>query len=387
MSILDIYRYLRGYISIRVEGGFPERFINLCNRENVYLWDSFYSGGILTAKLYCKDFRKLLSIRRKSGVKIKAVQKYGLFFFIRRNRKRKILAAGLITALVSMLIMNSFVWSIDIIGSQSIEKNEIRETLKAYGLKYGTYVPAFDAGKAGRDAVNSSDGKILWLAINIKGSKATVEVRDYIKPDKQTADKTPCNIVADFDGIILSAYTHRGVQVADSGTAVKKGDMIISGIAENENGTEYLHAEGEVAAIHEVKHEIRFSDSVNVSTPTALKNGYSLKLFGISIPLYIKSAEASDFISYSRFLTFDGNVIPIGTEKITVINNRLNSQRQCDLLEKIDEFSRQEYVNFKNTVINDVRYEFNRQKTELSIKGYYTCIDFIGKEAEIIKEN
>lgn len=387
MDILDILRYLRGYIEISVQGGFTERFINLCNRENVYLWDSVFSNGVLSVKLYCRDFKKLTGIRRKSGVKIKIEKKNGLHFFMQENRKRKILAVGIASALVTMLIMNNFVWSIDVTGTESIGKNEIREILKENGLKYGTFVPAFDESKAGRDAVNLSEGKILWLAVNIKGSKATVEVRDYIRPDEQTSDSSPCNIVADFEGIILSAYTYRGVRIAQVGAAVKKGDLLISGITESENSTEYLCADGEIIAMHMDTLEVDFTDKVRADLCYGLKKGYRLKLFGADIPLNVNDNKSISRYSYTKYLTLDGNIIPIGIEKDLTIENNEASEAEQNLLTKIDIFTENEYSKFKNTTITNADYRITQQKDGLNITGTYSCIDFMGIKSPLLKEN
>ena len=73
--LLDIYRFLRSYIIISVQGGFPERFLNLCGKEKIYLWDVEYSSGCVTAKIGCRDFPRLKAIRAKSGVKIKIKEK------------------------------------------------------------------------------------------------------------------------------------------------------------------------------------------------------------------------------------------------------------------------------------------------------------------------
>lgn len=387
MNILDIFRYLRNYITISVSGGFIERFINLCGRENVYLWDTAYRDGGFTAKIYCRDFKRLPGIRRKSGVKIKTVKKYGLHFFVRENRKRKILAAGIVASLLLMLVMNNFVWSIDVTGAKEVGKKEIAEILEESGLKYGTFAPSFDESKAGRDAVNLSDGKILWLAINIKGSKATVEVRDYISPEEEAEDKAPCNIVADFDGIILSSYVHRGVQIAHSGAAVKKGDLLISGISENENGAEYFSADGEITAMHKQSLEISFPDKTEVHLFNELKHCYIVKLFGINIPLYIKSADDIGELSYTEYLSFDGNVIPIGFQKNITAKNKTELQSGFTLLEKIDLFTEAEYERFKNTCITDTDYFFKTKNNTLNITGIYNCIDFMGVKSILLKEN
>lgn len=386
MNVLDIYRYFRNYMTLIVSGGFTERFINLCNRRGIYLWDSHYHNGELNVKIYCRDFRKLHGIKHKSGVSIRVAEKIGIAFFVRENKKRKVLATGLVIAMLVMLAMNSFVWSIEVTGNENISEKEISQMLKASGLEYGAFVPAFDESKASRDAVNLSDGKILWLAINIKGSKATVEVRDYIKPIESSADSEPCNIIADFDGIILSSYTHRGVQIQHSGAAVKKGDLLISGIAENESGAvDYLSADGEITAIHSDVLSMDFTEKTNKSIITDLSYSFSLNIFGVNLPLNLEKNNNADSYSYTAYMTFDGNTLPIGTTKTAIKDSIVTADKKTELLESTVAFTNEEYSKFKNSRITASDYTITKNTNGINISGVYECIDFIGSKVPIIK--
>lgn len=39
MLVLRLWNYLRGYVIILIEGIFLEKFINICTRRKMYLWD------------------------------------------------------------------------------------------------------------------------------------------------------------------------------------------------------------------------------------------------------------------------------------------------------------------------------------------------------------
>ena len=48
MSIIRFLRFIFGYVEFCAEGGFPERFINLCSVYHVRLWDVTVSYTHLT---------------------------------------------------------------------------------------------------------------------------------------------------------------------------------------------------------------------------------------------------------------------------------------------------------------------------------------------------
>ena len=49
MLILRLFRYLLGYVRFAAWGGFPERFINLCEHNRILLWDVRSRDGVITA--------------------------------------------------------------------------------------------------------------------------------------------------------------------------------------------------------------------------------------------------------------------------------------------------------------------------------------------------
>ena len=85
MNALNFYRYLRSYITVNISGGFIERFINLCNKNKIKMWDVVFSDEAVTAKMYCKDFSSLRPLCKKSGVTVKIISKSGLNFDLKKK--------------------------------------------------------------------------------------------------------------------------------------------------------------------------------------------------------------------------------------------------------------------------------------------------------------
>ena len=387
-QLLDLYRYLRGYLIISVSKGFPERFLNLCNKERLYLWDVIFRDNYITAKIYCKDFFRLKVIRRKSGVKIKILNKCGFIFFLKEKAERKVLLAGLTASLLVMFILNQFVWVIEINGTEKISKTEILESVNALGLDYGAFARNFDENKAGRDIVNHSDGRILWAAVNIKGSKAFVEIREAEEKQHKNQKNTSCNIVADFDGVILSNETYSGTSCVSSGNAVRVGDILISGISENSDGSVNFHsADGKLSALHSTIEENVFPCNISVMKYSDECRHKAVTIFGFDIPISAKDfASFSKELEYNRYLDITDYFLPFGvTQKIGASEKEESVKNE--MLYIINCFSKSEYDRFKNTLVLSSEYEFSIESDCYNIKGEYECIDFIGKKIDILQEN
>ena len=113
--IRKIYMLFAGYISIKVEGFFLERFINICISKKIILLDSYREKStILKAKILKSEFKKIKNIAKKTKCKINIEKKHGLPFLLNKYKKRKIFAitAGVIA--IFILGLSNFVWNIEI---------------------------------------------------------------------------------------------------------------------------------------------------------------------------------------------------------------------------------------------------------------------------------
>lgn len=81
--IQAIFRYIRGYVKIRVQGYSPERFLNLCRYHQILIWGLMPRGNAYEMYLSLDGFRKLRPIIRKTHTKVALLERYGLPFFIR----------------------------------------------------------------------------------------------------------------------------------------------------------------------------------------------------------------------------------------------------------------------------------------------------------------
>ncbi len=389
-KILLLYRYLRGFITIRISGGFPERFLNLCNRERIQIFDSFYENGSVSAKIFCKDFPRLRKLRRKSGVKIKITDKCAAAYFFRKNRKRNILIYGMLFSVLFMSVMNLFVWCIDAKDTHSISKEEIIDAGINSGLKFGTFVPLYDENKANRDIVNMFNGRVIWSSVNIKGSKATFDIREYNEPEKSDKrEAEPCNVIADFDAIIISADIYSGVSYISEGNAVKSGDLLISGIYQNNDGSVSFHnADGKITALHKTEMNKTYSKNEDVFTINEGANSVELKFFTLSIPLSPEAFGNKDCnVGYTELLKNQDCLLPFGfTHQCELVRNEKKISDLSPLF-YIDEFTDEEYHALKNSLIIDVKYSFRVNEDSYNISAYYDCLDFIGKKSVILQEN
>ena len=389
--IFKLFKYLFGYVVFKAEGGFAERFINLCAFRRISLWDVTLVGNTIKARINASDFKRLRGVARKTGVSVTLLQKRGVPFYLRAHSDRVGLLAGACIFLFFMTFMNGFVWCIQTQNSDKFSREQILSAAENAGLHYGIRVKSFDEEKAAREIYKSFDGEFSWVKVNIKGSLAVIDFRDKVKKLETEEKGEPSNIVADFDGVILSDETYQGSKNKSRGDAVRKGEVLISGVVEGiDMKLLYYEAKGKFTALRQLKTQLSLNNDAEFYSYEENSPSIVLSLFGCDIPLGMRaySAGESKVLTYEKYLEFDGYRLPFGIKKSVAVNDNI-----CSLTQKEREqfavmsFCNQEYKTFSNTRILSRDVKMTRESDSLDISAVYQCIDYIGQSKAINIEN
>lgn len=311
MFLIRFIRFLRGYVIFVCTGGFPERFINLCSLNGINLWDAKSAGGVLIAKTTVSCYKNIRRCVRKSGMKIRIRQKCGLPFLIQPYIKRKGLAAGIVISAVMLVFLCSCIWTFDVSGNEKFTNEQILEIAQMYNIRMGAFAKNIDPKKI-QTAIKSEIDGISWFSVNINGSHISLEVSESSGSDEIIDYDTPCNIISDTDGELLHLEAHTGTPALKTGSAVTKGDLLISGVMEKTDGTPYfVHARG--TAVIRTNQTVSAEIPLNTKTQqiSDIRNRYSLYIFGLEIPLGTK--KTADFvIRRSSMINFRQKALPVG---------------------------------------------------------------------------
>ena len=187
--MLAFLRFLRGYYKLHVSGYSPERFMNLCRLNGVILWDIIPEGEYYSCKIILSDFPLISPFLQKTKVKADIQKEYGLPFFMRKNRKRKIFFAGVVISFLFIYGMSFFIWSFRFTGNEMIHNDILLRFVNSLGVEYGTY-------KTGTRAAGISFSLQTFVAKlknGIIGSVVlTVIILSSSPPMPPSSPSTPC---------------------------------------------------------------------------------------------------------------------------------------------------------------------------------------------------
>ena len=375
MLFLKFFRFLKGSIKVKAYGGFPERIINICYKKQISIWNIKNKNENIYFYTDVNGFKNLRYAKRNSGVKLKAVNKYGFPFFAVKRKDRYGLIIGAVIFFAVINFLSSFVWNINIVGNKNISDSEVIKLCNSIGIKEGMKRTKIESALM-RNEILLKTNKISWISFNVEGSVLNVNVSENNVIEK--TKKEPSNLIAKSDGIIKKIEVRNGETAVKINGTVKKGDLLVSGITEYEGGlSSFINSSGEVYA--ETEKEISVSTPLTVTeTVTEEKeyNRYMLTFFGIDIPLYLGSIKGDYDINITeKKIEHNGFYAPVFITKAEihkknkVLKKLTYNQAKEILTEELNKKQKEEnYISVSKT-IDKAELKENRLTVTRKITG------------------
>lgn len=242
-----ITNLLAGQVTGRVESGFPERVLNICAEHGLRFWDLEWESAVaFTFTMTRRDWRRLRRLSRRLDCQLEATSWRGAPFFVGRLRFRFGLWITLGLCLAALLAGSFFIWDFDIEGNETVTDLEILRALEKHGVTFGSFGLGVNSFELRNDILLDLP-QLSYIAVNVKGSRAYVQVRERIPVPEIISKRQPGNTVAEKDALITDIRVFDGEKLVLPGTTVKQGQLLISGVVENDYaGARYLRGMGEV---------------------------------------------------------------------------------------------------------------------------------------------
>lgn len=382
-----LMQFLSGYLHIRVEGGSPERFLNLCSHHHIYIWDLRPCGNAYALHIGVRGFRHLRPLLKKSGARVRILERKGLPFFLHKYRRRKLFFGGMACCVLFLYLMSLFIWDIRIEGNRARTDEVIRRFLESKQVACGMLRAKVDCGRIVKDIRREYDD-IIWVSAYVRGNCLLIRVKENTdrkeagettpssgQAEARRAGASPVDLVAEKDGVIRSIITRAGVPLVHAGDTVKKGDVLVRGAVEVVNdagevtGYHYRHADADIIAETTEDYEDVLPLTYKVRMTTGRKR-FFLRLEGKKKVYTI----GADLRGFSTFTEESARVIPrIGNHISLPFVWGCGIVRECRIQEKT--YSREAYREILST-------NFQRFCGELEKKG----VQILENNVKIYKE-
>ena len=116
---------LLGYYTVSATGNFPERFLNLCNKNELVLWNLRLTKEALTFRTGLRSMKKMRELAEKTGIQLENVEMHGLPAFFCVYRKRYALIWGVLLFFGLMWYLSSFIWAVEMVPIEGVDSQAI----------------------------------------------------------------------------------------------------------------------------------------------------------------------------------------------------------------------------------------------------------------------
>lgn len=298
-----ILNFLTGSLTLCADGPFAERLINIFKHRGFPIWDIKRCGSCrILFKTDIPSFKHIRTPARRTKSRVRIIQRNGLPFILNRYRHRYFLVPGIVLFAIMLFYASTHIMGITVFGNTRIDTDVINSALEECGLYLGAKTSDIDNDSIRNKMMLKLD-ELAWIGINANGSRVYIEIVERVEkesgPDK---DGIACNLVASKDGEIEGLEIREGQTVVKTGSGVRKGDVLVSGIVDNAtNGFRYVTARGAVFAKTTYSKTQSFPLKYTETLQTEnRRNKYTISILNFDIPLFFNDNAPFEIYEFSE---------------------------------------------------------------------------------------
>ena len=302
--LVRLFKYLRGYVKIRVEGYSPERLLNLCNAHKILLWGVENQELIYEMYVSVKDYKRMRPLVRKTRTKIILLEKHGLPFFLHKFRKRKMFFIGVLLCVTTIYLLSLFIWNIHFEGNVSQSNGELLAYLDEIGVSHGIRKSEIVCENI-ETKLRSRYPNILWVSAEMRGTRIIIQIKENTDEDIisniEVKNEEPVSIVTEKAGTVESMIVRQGTPIVAVGDEVEAGQTLVEGYYPIKNdAAEIIRYEGVPADadIYLISTE-NYQDSFLVTYKEKIYT--DKKRLGIKLRLFDKIYEFNPKIPFKLY--------------------------------------------------------------------------------------
>ena len=268
--------FLIGYEIASVPKKNGADFVNFCSQNNCRYHSigtrQTDGGERLYFRMHILSAARARLLRTKHGIDFKIESSHGIPFLALEAFKRPGLLVGLAVFCFITIASGRVIWDVRVEGNDRVSDYEIVELLKMSGVGIGSKRADIDIdGTETRFLIRSDE--ISWIAINITGTVAEVEVREVENVVPKADDGVVAsNLVSAKNGVIVGFEEVRGNISVSIGDAVSVGDLLVGGVyGTADTPLRLTRSRGKVFALCDNRYEIKVPLAYTQKTYTGKK--------------------------------------------------------------------------------------------------------------------
>ena len=391
-----IVHYLQGSQLVQIQCACPERVLNLLGAKGILFWDLQWESEIcLRLRMLLAQGPALEEIAGQIGAEMTVLRRRGIPVLWGRFHRRYVLLAGFAVFWLLLFGGNLFIWEFRVSGNETVPTETVLRALENYGITVGS--PGLEIDQEDmRNHVLLELEDVVWLAVNVRGCVARVQVVERVRGQDMVEDG-PANVVARRPGLVTRVEALGGQAAVVPGDTVTQGQLLISGAVDLDNGgLRWQHGMGRVWA--RTWYELTAQVPLTVrqrGVPLSSRTRYALDIGKKRIKLYGKGSTLGgdcDKITQYRPVCLPWGLrlpITLAAETVTAYGPSTDVPRSTrearDEGESLLRRQLEELLGDTGTAEN-VRIDAVEQGSWLLVTLRAECLEEIGREVPLTKE-
>ncbi len=236
--LLKILNFLCGYRKISCKAERACHAVNIFMQNEVEYWSpKKRENGELVFFMLDREWRRISPILGEAAGEFKTERQYGLPQLLRRYKMRLGIPTGAVAFLILIWLSTGYVWDISVSGNDYLSDEAVAQALGELNFKVGSKISSVDFNEICHEFILKND-EVSWISVNMVGTTAEVKIREKESYLVKSENRSPSNLVAQYDGIIVRTETESGQTAVKGGQTVKKGELLVSGVVQTDRDDE-----------------------------------------------------------------------------------------------------------------------------------------------------
>lgn len=209
-----------------------EYFFNKLLDKGIVLFDLKKINSLeFTFCIFLHYSRIVESMAVQNSILVLKKKKIGFFSYIKNFFLKFGILAGATVCSISFLLMENFVFRIDVFGNENITSKDIIAFLGSQNISIFSPIHNINCKETERLLIENFE-EISSVSIVKKGMSLILNIKEKIAIPNQNYN----DLIADFNGRIKSIKAISGTALKSAGDLVKKGDVLIQACVKNQHG-------------------------------------------------------------------------------------------------------------------------------------------------------
>ena len=224
------------FARIRVDGLNLDKLFKIFKKNNIAVFNvkrTSYKQIFFNVK--SSQVKNLLISLNKPCYNVTVEKHYGISKVFSLLKKRIGVSVGVLVFTIIVIVLSSFVWSIEVYGNEDISDAEVMSALTSAGVTVGK---TFDNKQIeyAENYLQQNLNKVSMVSVIKKGSSIIVNIKEVRSPEVMNMVGTSSDLVSDFEGLVTAVNLVQGTPLVQVGDTVQMGDTLIAGYFNTLNG-------------------------------------------------------------------------------------------------------------------------------------------------------